>query len=213
MHKPNPAVEDLLTTTRSVRRRLDLDRAVDAEVVRDCLRVATQAPSGGNHQIWRWIIVIDPHVRYTLGEIYKRTNSPFVESLEQRVVAGEHSFRSEASSARVMTDNLGRVPVIVAACFERLPWMDRNAYGNASAYGSVFPAVWNFQLACRSRGLATCTLTSQLQDEDAIASILRLPSSFEQACLVAVAYPNSPDFTTARRGPLDAVVRTDFWSA
>jgi nitroreductase len=205
-------VETLLTTTRSVRRRLDLTRPVELDIIIRCLAIATQAPSGGNDQVWRWVIVSDPGQRSRLGAVYKHTNEAYASALEERVAPGDSRAEREASSTRFMTDHLGEVPVIVAACFERPDWMQRDAYGNTSAYGSIFPAVWSFQLACRHAGLATCTLTSQIQRAQEVADILQLPGSFEQACLIAVAYADRTAFAPASRAPLSVVARIDRWT-
>jgi nitroreductase len=204
-------VEALLTTTRSVRRRLDLTRPVDINLVLRCLNIAMQAPSGGNHQIWRWVVVSDPAQRSRLGEVYKKANEAYASSLEDGLTRDNSRAMREATSTRFMTDHLGEVPVIVAACFERPPWMHLDAYGNASVYGSIFPAVWSFQLACRHAGLASCTMTSQIQRAAEVAHILGLPESFEQACVIAVAHPDRTDFAPAMRGELQSVVRIDRW--
>jgi nitroreductase len=206
--------ETLLTTTRSVRRRLDLGRPVDRRLIEESLEVALQAPNGADTQAWRFVVVLDAPRRRRIGELYRLANEDFAAQVRVRAAEGDRQAARQLASAGVLWEHLGDVPVLVVACFERQPWFDAaSAYARASAYGSVFPAVWSFQLACRLRGLGSCLVTSHLHHAAEIAELLELPPNFEQAALVAVAHLRGDNaFSVAPRHPLEEVVRYDRWS-
>lgn len=207
-------VDRLLTTTRSVRRRLDRDRPVDPKLIDECLEVALQAPTGSGFEDWRWIVVTDPHVRAKIGEVYRdwttrynewwRSSDPDFDEASPAVV-----------SAQVLAEHLSDVPVLVVPCFMRRGWHETNPardFVHTSVYGSIFPAVWSFQLACRARGLGTCLITGHLNYEDRMSEILGLPADVGQAGLVAVAHADG-DFRPATRTPLADLVHRDRWGS
>jgi nitroreductase len=205
--------EQLLTTTRSVRRRLDLSRPVSPEIIFDCLRIALQAPNGADEQAWRFVVVVDPARRARIGELYRQANERFADHVRARAAAGEGPAARKLASSGVFWNHLAEVPALVVVCFERQAWFDpTSVYARASAYGSVFPAVWNFQLACRLRGLGSCLVTSHLHHAAEISALLDLPGSFEHAGMVAVGHLLGTEFRPATRRPLDEVVRIDGWS-
>lgn len=214
MGEPVIDAETLLRTTRSVRRRLDLGRPVEGRLIEESLEVALQAPNGADTQSWRWIVVREPARRRRIGELYRLANERFAAQVRARADAGDVQAARKLASSGVFWEHLGEVPVLVVACFERQDWFDAaSAYARASAYGSVFPAVWSFQLACRLRGLGSCLVTSQLHHAAEIAELLELPASFEQAALVAVAHLRGDNaFSQAPRRPLREVLRYDRWS-
>jgi nitroreductase len=203
----------LLTTTRSVRRRLDLTRPVDVETILECLDIALQAPNGADEEAWRWIVVVDSDRRRRIGDLYRRANKDFAASVEARASAGDPVAQRKFASSSVFWNHLEEVPVLVVACVETRPEFDpTSTYEAASAYGSVFPAVWNFQLACRLRGLGSCLMTAQLRFPDEMATILELPDNFQQAGMIAVGHLIGDTFAPARRRPRDEVTRIDAWS-
>lgn len=201
----------LLTTTRSVRSRLDFDRPVDRSTIDECLEISLQAPSGGGSSAIRWIVVTDVAKRRELGELYRACNADYVAKLEA-AAAGDPTQERAAASARRLTNHLADVPTIVAAAFDRWSWMQDDVYGWSSGFGSSYPAIWSFQLACRSRGLATCLVVGALKQPDQLRDILSLPAHFEPVCLVAVAHPDEDRFRPANRLPLREFVRDDTWS-
>jgi nitroreductase len=204
----------LLTTTRSVRRRLDLGRAVDLDTVLECLDVALQAPNGADEQAWRFIVVVDRDRRHQIGDLYRRANEDFAAAVAARAAAGDVASQRKLASSSVFWDHLEEVPVLVVACIETRPGFDpASTYEAASAYGSIFPAVWNFQLACRLRGLGSCLVTAHLRFPDEMAAILELPDNFRQAGMIAVGQLIGDNFAPARRRPRHEVARIDTWSA
>lgn len=206
------STDRLLTTTRSVRRRLDLDRPVDLGLVDECLTVALQAPNGSGREPWRWIVVTDPDQRRRLGEIYATSSGEYLASLRAADPELDETTPAMVSS-RTLWDRLAQVPVHVIPCVQLEPWHQtstQRAYVEPSVWGSIFPAVWSFELACRSRGLGTCLVTSLLKYERDVRDVVGIPDDVVMAGLVAVAH-TSGDFSPARRRPLDEVRRYDRW--
>src|SRR5579871_1759115 len=145
--------DELLATTRSVRRRLDLDRPVDPAVLLECIRLAVQAPTGGNAQEWRWLIVTDPDTRAQLGDLYRRMGERYLGSYRDEGAAQMTSQTQRVlDSADYLATVLDRVPALVIPCTKgRLA--STAPVMASSFYGSIVPAIWSFQLALRSRGL------------------------------------------------------------
>ncbi|MFC8526170.1 nitroreductase family protein [Nocardia sp. NPDC057227] len=209
--------DELLSTTRAVRKRLDLDREVPLEVVRECLELAVQAPSGSNRQGWHWVVVTDPAKRKALGELYRRGFEAYQADpgyLGNKVSGDpevDASRRRVASSAEYLAEKLGEVPVLLVPC---LSGRVDNAPSAASAsyWGSLFPAVWNFCLAARSRGLGTTWTTLHLGYEKEAAEVLGIPyEKVSQGALLPVAYTKGTDFKPAARADLDRIVHVDSW--
>jgi nitroreductase len=201
----------LLTTTRAVRRRLDLDRPVEREVVLDCLRIATQAPSGGNSQPWRWLVVDDPEVRAGLADLYRKGYGPYIEMQKAAVrAAGGDDDSPILRSSDFLAEHLHEVPVHVIPCLlTRLPERPSPA-DTAGFYGSILPAVWSFQLALRSRGLGSAFTTLHLHHEREAAELLGIPDTVTMTALLPVAYVTG-DFRPADRKPVEAVTYWNAW--
>jgi nitroreductase len=199
-------VDHLLSTTRSVRRRLDLTRPVPRDVVIDCLRLAIQAPTGSNMQRWRWLVVTDPDVRAAIADLYR--NPPGARDgaaarAEPRADVSPQQQRV-MDSARYLSEHLHEVPAHVVPCTE-------DAGGAAGWAPSIYPAVWSFQLALRSRGLGSVITTGHLFRKDEAAALLGVPDGFVQACLVPVAYFTGDDFKPAVRRPVEELTYWDHW--
>ena len=210
--------EELLTTTRAVRRRLDLTRPVELEVIKECLEVALQAPSGGNIQSWHFVVVTDAAKRARLAELYSRA---FAEYRTMPTAAGNIHQDDQVRGAqqrRVMESSayiaahLHEVPVHVIPCIEgRIT--EKNIPRSASLWGSLHPATWNFMLAARMRGLGTVWTTNHLMYEKEAADVLGIPfDTVSQGSLIPVAYTKGTDFKPAMRQPLDDVLHVDGWN-
>ncbi|MBW0118875.1 nitroreductase family protein [Pseudonocardia sp. KRD-169] len=210
------APDELLCTTRSVRKRLDLDRPVPMELVRESLEVALQAPTGSNAQGWHWMVVTDPELRAGIGGYYAQAFDAYRNSPLYAGRAGtDHTEERKAvqdrvtSSAEYLAEVMGRVPVHVIACItagEELP------RGNqAGLWGSLLPAAWSFQIAARARGLGSAWTTLHLRYEKEIAELLGIPSDVRQGVLLPTAYFTGETFRPAKREPLDRVVHLDRW--
>jgi nitroreductase len=202
----------LLTTTRAVRKRLDLGRPVERAVVLDCLRIATQAPSGGNSQPWRWLVVDDPDARAGLADLYRRGYGPYIDLQKAAIVAaGGDENHPILRSSDHLAEHLHEVPVHVIPCLlTRLP--ERPAPADmAGFYGSILPAVWSFALALRSRGLGTAYTTLHLHHEREAAELLGIPDTVTQVALLPVAHVTGSEFRPADRKPVEAVTYWNSW--
>ena len=202
----------LLSTTRAVRKRLDLGKPVERSVILDCIRLSQQAPTGSNAQSWRWLIVTDKGKRAELARIYKEVGDQYLEMARNNVPAGDSQTKRVYDSAFWLKDHLHEVPVHVIPCVVgRLP--ENAPVGMQSAvFGSIFPAVWSFQLALRSRGLGSVLTTLHLFREEEVSKLLGIPEGVAQVGLLPVAYTKGTDFkVTARPGP-ETITSFDQWS-
>jgi nitroreductase len=199
-------VDKLLTTTRAVRRRLDLTRPVDLDVVVDCLRLAIQAPTGSNQQTWRWIVVTDPEVRASLADLYRNLPSDRPPTRLGSVAPPDAQQARVGDSAGHLMQHLHEVPILVVPCVE-------DVGGAAGWPPSIYPAVWSFMLALRSRGLGSVLTTVHLYREAEAAELLGVPDGFVQSCLVPVAHYTGDDFRPAARRPVEELAYLDHWGA
>ena len=167
--------DKLLTTTRSVRKRLDLEAPVDLDEIQECIGIACQAPTGGNVQDWRWIVVTDPAKRAELAELYNRAAGPLLRRQPRRRSPSAASPTWTRSSTRPSTwPHLAEVPVHVVPCIFGRP-EDMDVFTRASWYGRIYPAVWSLILALRSRGYGTTLTTLHLPFEAEAAELLGIP--------------------------------------
>ena len=194
---------------------LDLDAEVDLADIRECLRIGLQAANGSNAQSWRWLVVTEPGLRKQLAGLYReayllRVGGQLVADL---MPAGTPEGRL-MSSTEWLVENMAKVPVLVIPCYEPyLPRIDGDeSFYQATLYGSIFPAVWNFQLALHARGYGTCVTTLHLHREDAVRELLHIPNSYAQGCLLPVGRLRAGHaFRPAPRRPLDEVIAVDGW--
>jgi nitroreductase len=206
-----PVVDRLLTTTRAVRRRLDLSRPVEREVVLDCIRLSQQAPTGSNSQGWRWLVVEDAGKRSALARLYEAGASEYLTQARAQLSEEDRQTRRVYDSAVWLMQHLAEVPLHVIPCIEgRLPEGASN-FAAASLYGSIFPAVWSFQLALRSRGLGSTLTTLHLSREGEAAELLGIPDGFSQVALLPVAYTRGTEFSPASRPPPQDITFWDDW--
>jgi nitroreductase len=201
--------DELLATTRSVRRRLDLTRPVEREVLEECLRLAQQAPTASYAQNWHFVVVTDPERRAALGELWRSVARSYV---ERRVAAAADERVARISEAvRYLAEHIHQVPVHVIPCVEgrtdRAP-----VVAQASRWGSIIPAAWSFMLAARARGLGSVWTTFHLRHEREAAELLGIPfDTVMQAALIPVAYSIGTDFRPAARHPLNSMAHWDRW--
>jgi nitroreductase len=201
------AVTDhLLSTTRAVRKRLDLERPVEREVLLDCLRLAIQAPTGSNSQGWRWVVVTDADKRAKLAEFYRSGGGKYLRARGDAQVSGQQARVQD--SAKYLLDIIDRVPVLVIPCLQgRITEL-----GHAAGFfGSIHPAIWSFQLALRSRGLGSVWTTFHLAHEQEAAELLGIPGNFTQAAMLPVAYTLGTDFKPAVRKPIEELTYWNTW--
>ncbi len=203
----------LLSTTRAVRKRLDLARPVPSEIIRACLELSLQAPSGSNRQGWRWIVVTDGEKRRELAKLYRQGAGTYLEDgYQQAKAAGAAQDIRVYDSARYLAERLAEVPVHVIPCIHmHADPRDNPELWWPSLMGSILPAVWSFQLALRARGLGSTFTTLHLNCADEAAALLGIPDNVKQAGLLPVAYTLGTDFKPAKRRPLDEVLHWNGW--
>ena len=220
-----PAVDRILTTTRSVKRRLDLTRPVDPEIVQRCIEIAIQSPTGSNLQGWHFMVVTDAGKRAALADIYRRSR----EAIRGAVGGHEPAFREgdlRATQWQGMMDAsdylheiLHEVPVHIIPCIEGTMEEVPNLYApdkfrsfyDATIYGSILPAAWSLMLALRARGLGSCWTTVHLVYEREAAAVLGIPDHVMQTALLPVAHYTGTDFKPAKRRPVQEITHWDGW--
>ena len=213
----NLTADEVLTTTRSVRKRLDFDRPVDRAVVEECLEIALQAPTGSNSQGWQFVIVEDAAKKQAIADIYARNFAKYAAMARSNdYQPGDLRYEQRdkvTESATYLTEHFHRAPLMMIPCIEgnldRVP-----AFAGASAWGSILPAVWSFMLALRERSMGSAWTTIHLMDGGAeeAAGILGIPHDrYTQAGLFPIAYTVGTDFKLAKRLPLDTVLHWDEW--
>jgi nitroreductase len=206
--------DELLTTTRTVRKRLDLEKPVPLELIRECIEIALQGPSGSNRQTWHWLVITDRELRAQIGEYYRRAVARYLESSGAAgKLYADHPERGPiqrriGNSVAYLGERMGQVPVLVIPCLQAktLP-----AGNQAGLWGSILPSAWSYMLAARARGLGTAWTTLHLNYEAEVAELLGLPADIRQSVLIPTAYTIGTDFNPAPRQPLDEVLHHDAW--
>ena len=214
----NLSADEALTTTRAVRKRLELGRPVDPAEIRECLEIALQAPTGSNRQIWHFVVVTDPAMIAKVGELYRRSTTIAKQQVSAlgRIEPSDPSFY-EAQTARVL-DSAGylgeiidRVPGMLIPCVEG-NFAEFSGAPLFSLAGSVIQAAWSFMVAARNRGIGTVWTTVHLALEGEIAELLGIPyPAVSQVALIPFGYTVGTNFKQATREPLDRVLHWDTW--
>jgi nitroreductase len=202
------AVDELLSTTRAVRRRLDLTRPVDRDVILECLQLAMQAPTASNAQDWRWLVITDADKRAAIAEIYRSIGAEYL--VQAATTASDPQTRRVYQGALALTETLAKVPVHVIPCLEGR-FDSSNSLATASAWASIIPAGWSFLLALRSRGLGSVWTTMHLAKEREVGELLGIPATVTQAALFPVAYTIGTDFRPAVRPPAETITYWNTW--
>ena len=210
--------DELLATTRSVRKRLDFSRPVEPEVIRECLELAVQAPTGSNSQGWQFVIVTNEAKRKALGDIYRKGYEVYrqLRTATQAQAAPippklEETFNRVRSSSDYLAEHMHEAPVLLVPCI-RGRVDGKSSREQAGFWGSILPAVWSFMLAARERGLGTTWTTIHLFYEQEAAEVLGIPyEQVTQAALVPVAYTLGTDFKPGPRKPMDSILHWNEW--
>jgi nitroreductase len=209
-------VNKLLTTTRTVRKRLNLDKPVPRAVIEDCLDIAIQAPTGSNAQGWHFVVVTDEEKRAKIGELYKKSFYIYARNAQEQPKRQGSGEAHESQMGRVvkssiyLANNMHRVPVMVIPCIHgRVETLDQMT--QAGFYGSILPAAWSLMLALRARGLGSAWTTLHLRYADEIGDLLGIPKQYTQTALLPVAYYTGDDFKPANRMPATQVTSWNGW--
>jgi nitroreductase len=201
----------LLSTTRSVRKRLDFDRPVEREVLLECLELAVQAPTASNRQTWRWIIVVDQDLKTKIADVYREEGRGYLSGAVAEAEANGETARLRVhESALYLAENMERAPALVIPCIEE----DLSKGGQKAALvaaGSIVQAAWSFQLALRARGLGSCWTTLHLSQAGTVADLLGIPDGVSQVSLIPVAYTKGTNFKPAKRPPVAEITSWNHW--
>ncbi len=206
----------LLSTTRAVRKRLDFSRPVPMELIRECLELAVQAPTGANTQGWQWVVITDAEKRAALGEIYRKGWAVYRSTPQegQRLPRDPERLRTLqriVDSSEYLAEHIQDAPVLLLPCI-RGRTDNGPVFAQAGLWGSILPAVWSFMLAARERGLGSAWTTFHLFFEQEVAELLGIPyAEVMQCALVPVAYTLGTDFAPAKRVPLDKILHVNGW--
>lgn len=209
------SIDRVLTTTRTVRRRLDLARPVPLSVIEECLALALQAPTAGAGEGWHFVVVTDVAKRRALGDIYRKARvwyhahpPAFLSAWKDK--AQPDGLARMRTSGDHLAEHLQDVPALIVACAEGR--VERGTvFEQATFYGSILPAVWSLMLALRARGLGAAWTTDHLIHEDEAARVLGIPADVTQAVLLAVGYYTGDDFKPAARRPVGEVIHREGW--
>jgi len=208
--------DEVLTTTRAVRKRLDLARPVERKVIEECIEIAIQAPSGSNQQRWHFVVVTDPKLKQEMGKLYRKGAEEYFQTGpgSQNAKSDDPKFRAAArlrDSALYLVNHIHEVPAMMIPCY--LARSDGLSSGDqAGIWLSIAPAAWSFALAARTRGLGTAITTFHLAYEEEAARLLKIPyEKMMQAALMPVAYTKGTKFVAAPRKPASKVVHWDYW--
>lgn len=204
--------DELLATTRAVRKRLDLQRPVEREVLEECFQLAQQAPTGSNRQGWGFIVVTDPAKRLALADLYRKSWEPYSRSRSATPEQADQATQARVTdSASYLAEHMHEVPVLVVPVI-RGRTDNAPIVAQAGVWGSILPAAWSFMLAARSRGLGTAWTTLHLRYEEAAAEVLGIPyAEVLQAALIPVAYTLGTNFKPGSRASLDTFVHWEQW--
>ena len=206
-------IDRLLTSTHSARKTLDLDAPVDLREIAECLGIALHAANGTNQQSWRWLVVTDPERRRQVAGRYAAAYSGLTGGRIADQLDEESAFGRLMASTEWLVDRLADVPVFVIPCYQ--PYIPRSEtneqFALATLYGSIFPAVWNLQLALRSRGYGSCITTLHLNRADEVATLLGIPDTHVQGCLLAVGRLRTTSSGPTPRRPVHDVTALDGW--
>ncbi len=209
--------DKLLTTTRSVRKRLDLTRDVPLSLIDECIEVAMQAPTGTNAQNWAFVVVTDPAKKQAIANFYRKAGETMAGSgYPPPLPEGdprEHVMPKVMESATYLGEVLEQVPVFVIPCVQGRMETVPMIVAQASTYGSILPAAWSFMLAARARGLGTAWTTIHLFHHDEVSELLGIPAEWTQTALFPVAYYTGDDFRPAHRLPAGPMIHLDTWGA
>jgi nitroreductase len=209
--------DEVLTTTRAVRRRLDFDRPVEPRLLRECVEAALQAPSGSNRPRMQFVIITDPELKAAVGQVYSEVYAQYRQSAgypgRPALDEDQETQRRVAASADVLGERMGEAPVLVLGCLEGRPPEPASFMAGLGVASGIMPAMWSFMLAARARHLGTAWTSMHLQRERDVAEILGIPyDEVTQVCLTPVAHTIGTGFRPAKRPEPDAVIHWDRWS-
>ncbi len=210
--------DQLLSTTRAVRKRLDTTRDVPNSLIEECAAAALQAPSGSNELTMQFVIVKDPAKRAAIAEIYAECwkiyeQLPFFAGALKRADDSHQAQQDRVTdSATYLSQHMAEMPVLVIACTGIRTRDPQPMMATAATMGNILPATWSFMLAARARGLGTAWTTLHLMQEQRVAELLGIPfETVAQVCLFPLAYTVGTDFKPAMRPDPKTILHHNGW--
>jgi nitroreductase len=211
--------DELLSTTRAVRKRLDFERPVPDDLIRECVALAMQSPSGSNNPSMQFVVVRDPAKKAAIGDIYRQCfemyktwDGVYIGSIDKGSAEANEQQARSASSADHLGEHLGDAPALVIGCNTGARADNMPAVMTANMFGNILPAMWSFMLAARARGLGTAWTTLHLFREQEVADVLGIPfDTVQQVCLSPLGFTKGTDFKPATRPPADSIIHWDQW--
>ena len=203
---------EVVSTTRSVRRRLDFERPIEREVLERCIEAAVQAPTGLNHEAWRFLVLTDPEPKEQVAALYRRGFDALATRLREELPASlrDASRLDERPTYVGLAENLHRMPALILVCSEGRP-EPANTAMQVAFYGSVLPAAWSLMLALRAEGLGTTWTTLLVTEEEAVARALGIPEDVTQTILLPVAWTKGAVLRPADRKGAAEVTHWNRW--
>ncbi|MBJ18330.1 MAG: nitroreductase family protein [bacterium] len=204
---------EVVSTTRSVRRRLDFDRAVAPELIERCIDAAVQAPTGMNREAWRFLVLTESEPKARVAELYRSGFDGLATRFRNQLPSErrDQELPNERPTYVGLAENLHRMPALILVCSEGRPDPD-NAAMQVAFYGSVLPAAWSLMLALRASGLGTTWTTLLVTEEDRVADALGIPADVTQTILLPVAYTKGAVLKPATRMGASEVTYWNRWS-
>ncbi len=200
------AVDWALSTTRSVRRRIDWERPIEPEVIEAAIDVATQAPTGVQAESWRFLVLTEPEPKQAVATLYR--------SAFDRYVSARTQAQAEVAAPRPaqaqLAERLAEMPALILVCAEGAPASDLTAL-QVGFYGSVLPAAWSLMVALRVRGIGSTWTSLHLLHADETARALGIPDGVTQTVLLPCGYTKDATLRPANRKPATEVAYWNQW--
>jgi nitroreductase len=203
------SVDKVLTTTRTVRKRLDLTRPVEPAIIQECLEIAVQAPAGGGIARYHFVVVTDPAKRVQLADIFRRARAERRRA-ESDLLGARPPRPRMSESVAYLHEHLHEVPIHILPCVE-YEERQTESITYSSLYGNILPATWSLMLALRARGIGAAWTNIHLVCEEDAAALLGIPANIRQVGLLPVAYFLGDDFKPAKRVPARERTYWDGW--
>jgi nitroreductase len=205
------AVDRILMTTRSVRRRIDFTRPIEPEVLEACIACAVQAPTGINREAWRFVVVTEAGRKARLADLYRSAFDELGERIRVELREGGGTRPPLRSSYQSLADRLQEFPALVLVCSLGRPEPDLAR--QVAFFGSVLPAAWSLMLALRARGIGATWTSLLAQRERETREILEIPDDVTPTVMLPVGYLREAKLRPAERRAPHEVTYWNGWGA
>lgn len=201
--------DEMLATTRSVRRRIDFAREVDPTLIYDCIDLAVQAPSSVGGETWRFVVLTEQNRKDAMATLYRKSFDSFLALQQAESEAQGKVVQALPPNYRYLADRMQDFPAIIVVCREGRPPAD--TAGQVAFYSSVIPAAWSLMLALRARHLGTTWTTLHCRYERESAEIIGMPDDATATVVLPVGHMKDATLRRAQRSPARAVTYWNYW--